>query len=138
LASPTGNFLDYVAGAYYSRAESERTFTRNVIACSASTLPAIATGLTPCSTTAGASTFTNPIGSATFGSTFKNMSLFGQATANVTDAIRLIGGLRYTNDDLSVLHRILRIPVRAFVQTSRSAERRINRTSRVRLASSSM
>jgi len=75
-----------------------------VIACSASTLPAIVTGLTPCSTTAGASTFTNPIGSATFGSTFKNMSLFGQATANVTDAIRLIGGLRYTNDDLSVFH----------------------------------
>ncbi len=104
LASPTGNFVDYVVGAYYSRAESERTFTRNVIACSASTLPVIVTGLTPCSTTAGASTFTNPIGSATFGSTFKNMSLFGQATANVTDAIRLIGGLRYTNDDLSVFH----------------------------------
>ena len=89
-------------GAYYSRAKSERTFTRNVISCTASTLAPVAAGLTPCSTTPGVSTFTNPIGSANFGSTFKNFAVFGQATINISEAFRLIGGLRWTNDDLSV------------------------------------
>ncbi|NBR31801.1 MAG: TonB-dependent receptor [Sphingomonadaceae bacterium] len=102
IASPTGGLIEYVVGAYYSRAKSERTFTRNVIACSASTLAEIAAGLRPCSTDPAVSTFTNPIGSATFGSTFDNKALFGQTTINVSSAFRLIGGLRYTKDDLDV------------------------------------
>ncbi len=60
IASPTGNFLEYVVGAYYSKAESDRTFARSVITCSASTLPAVAPGLTPCSTAPGVSTITTP------------------------------------------------------------------------------
>ena len=32
-----------------------------------------------------------------FGSTFKNLALFGQGTLNVSDRFRLIGGLRYTH-----------------------------------------
>ena len=104
LTSPAGNFLEYVLGAYYSKADSDRTFSRSVITCSASTLPAVVPGLTPCSTAAGASTITTPFGSADFGSTFKNLSAFGQATLNISDSFRLIGGLRYTNDKLSVDH----------------------------------
>jgi iron complex outermembrane recepter protein len=104
LASPTGQFLEYVLGAYYSKADSDRTFARSVVTCSASTLPAVVAGLTPCSTTPGISTITTPTGTATFGSVFKNMAAFGQVTLNLSDKLRVIGGLRYTNDKLSVFH----------------------------------
>lgn len=104
IASPTGQFLEYVVGAYYSKAESDRTFTRNVITCSASTLVAVVPGLVPCSTASGASTITTPAGTADFGSTFKNVSVFGQTTLNLSDSLRLIGGLRYTHDTLDVNH----------------------------------
>jgi iron complex outermembrane recepter protein len=104
IASPTGQFLEYVLGAYYSKADSDRTFTRNVITCSASTLPAVVTGLTPCSTAPGVSTITTPAATADFGSSFKNVSVFGQATLNLSDSFRFIGGLRYTHDTLDVNH----------------------------------
>ena len=104
IASPSGQFLEYVLGAYYSKADSDRTFTRNVITCSASTLPAIVPGLTPCSTATGISTITTPAGTADFGSSFKNLSFFGQATLNLSDNFRFIGGLRFTHDNLDVNH----------------------------------
>ena len=102
ISSPTGQFLEYVIGGYYSKADSDRVFSRSVVTCSASTLPAVAVGLTPCSTAPGISTITTPTGTATFGSSFKNMAAFGQATLNFSDSFRFIGGLRYTNDKLSV------------------------------------
>lgn len=103
LASPTGQFLEYVIGAYYSKADSDRTFSRSVVTCSASTLPAV-NGLVPCSTAPGVSTITQPFGSADFGSVFKNFAVFGQATINISDAFRLIGGLRWTQDKVDVYH----------------------------------
>jgi iron complex outermembrane recepter protein len=103
LTSPTGQFLEYVGGLYYYNAKQERTFTRSNIACSASTLPAQGV-LTPCSTATGASTITFPIGIANFGTTFKNMAAFGQATLNFSDSLRAIVGLRYTHDQLNGFH----------------------------------
>ncbi len=102
LASQGSNTIDYVAGLYYSRAYSQRIFARTVINCSASTLAPVVPGLTPCSTAPGASTFTTPSGATNYGSVFKNMSAFGQATWNISDAFRLIAGLRYTADQLNV------------------------------------
>ncbi len=103
LASPAKQTVTYVLGAFYSQAISERTFTRFVERCASAVAPA-PTVLTPCtSPLAAARTF--PVGSATFGSTFKNFALFGQGTWNIVDWFRLIGGLRYTHDDLSVSHR---------------------------------
>jgi iron complex outermembrane recepter protein len=104
ITSPSGKFLEYVIGGYYSEADSDRTFARSDIVCTASTLAAVAPGLTPCSTTPGVSTFTTPFGSADFGSTFKNLAAFGQATLNISDRFRVIGGLRYTHDKLDVYH----------------------------------
>jgi iron complex outermembrane recepter protein len=104
ITSPAGKFLEYVIGGYYSKADSDRTFSRSDIVCTASTLAAVAPGLTPCSTAPGVSTFTTPFGTATFGSSFKNLAFFGQATLNVSDRVRLIGGLRYTHDKLDVFH----------------------------------
>ena len=103
LTSPTGQFLEYVAGLYYYNASQERTFTRANIACSASTLP-VQGVLTPCSSAPGASTITFPLGTANFGTTFKNMAAFGQATFNFSDNFRAIAGLRYTHDQLNGFH----------------------------------
>ena len=99
ITSPADQFFSYVAGAYYSRAETERVFTRSDIVCALTPAPTV---ITPC--TAAGTVITRPNGSATFGSTFKNFALFGQGVYNLTDRLRLIGGLRYTSDKLSVFH----------------------------------
>jgi len=102
LTSPGQQFFTYVLGGYLSRAEAERTFNREDIVCTAAT-GAPAGVLIPCgSANANPSTF--PGGTATFGSVFKNAALFGQGVINVTDAFRVVGGLRYTRDRLSVFH----------------------------------
>ena len=100
LTSPSRQFLSYVVGLYYSRAESERTFARADIACNAATAPATLIG---CGS-AGAPATTRPFGQAVFGSVFKNMSAFGQGTMNLTDRFRFIGGARWTADQLDVFH----------------------------------
>ena len=102
LTSPGDQTISYVLGAYYSHAYSQRTFTRNVIQCTAAAT-APANTLIPCgSVNANPSTF--PSGSATFGSTFDNIALFGQLTFKLADNLRLVGGLRYTHDNLEVFH----------------------------------
>lgn len=97
ITSPAKQFFSYVLGAYYSRAYTERSFTRSDIVCT----PAPATPV-PCST-AGL-TVTQPNGTAVFGSTFKNLALFGQSTLNFSDRFRGIAGVRYTSDQLDVFH----------------------------------
>ncbi|MES2895430.1 MAG: TonB-dependent receptor [Pseudomonadota bacterium] len=99
LTSPADQVFAYVIGAYYSHAETERTFTRNDLVCTLAPTPAT---LTPC--TAPGAVITRPTGTATFGSTFKNLALFGQGTFNINERARLIAGLRYTSDELSVFH----------------------------------
>jgi iron complex outermembrane receptor protein len=102
LTSPAHQPLTYVLGAYYSNAKSERIFTRNDQVCGALTPPA-PTVLTPCtSILAAPSTF--PTATADFGSKFENLALFGQGTLKIVDGLRLIGGLRYTHDNLEVFH----------------------------------
>ncbi|PCG15320.1 MULTISPECIES: TonB-dependent receptor [Sphingomonas] len=97
LTSPADQFFSYVLGAFYSRAETTRTFTRNDIVCNAAPVG------TPCSTVPALTT--RPTGTAVFGSVFKNFALFGQGTLNFTDRFRGIVGIRYTTDQLDVFHR---------------------------------
>lgn len=93
LTSPGKQFFDYVIGGFYSSAVSERTFTRDVVRCTAAVGAIIPAGsLTPCSSPLAApSTF--PSGTATFGSTFDNIAFFGQGTLNIASWVRLIGGV---------------------------------------------
>ena len=102
LTSPADQTVSYVLGAYYSRAESERTFTRVVTSCSAA-VGAPSGVLIPCGSINAnpSSTFS---GTAKFGSVFNNFAAFGQMTIKFGDKARIIGGLRYTNDKLSVFH----------------------------------
>lgn len=102
LTSRGGEFIDYVVGGFYSRAASERIFTRNDIACTA--IGATPTALTPCSSPL-AKPATAPTGTADFGSVFKNLAFFGQATINLTPKFRIIAGLRYSIDQLDVFHQ---------------------------------
>ncbi|MEW5686090.1 MAG: TonB-dependent receptor [Pseudomonadota bacterium] len=102
LTSPADQFFSYVVGAYYSRAVTDRTFTRNDVVCTLAPAPTV---LTTCGSPG--TVVTRPSGTATFGSVFKNYALFGQGTANLTDRFRLIGGLRFTSDKLSVYHQRL-------------------------------
>lgn len=108
LTSPGGEAFEYVAGLYYYYAESDRSFRRDVRACTASTLVVDATGQRPCVT--GASTYAQDFSIATFGSEIENMAAFVNGTYRVTDQFSLIGGLRYTQDDLSFYH--VRVPAR--------------------------
>jgi iron complex outermembrane recepter protein len=101
LTSPGKQFFDYVVGAYYSVANSARTFTRSDLTCSA--LGAAPTVLTPCTSPLAAPTVAQSA-TAVFGSKFKNIAVFAQGTLNLSDRFRIIGGLRYTSDDLSVFH----------------------------------
>lgn len=107
-ASPSGERIEYVVGGYYYKAKAERTFQRDDIVCSTSTLPPV-DGLTPCAP--GSSVLTFPSSRATFGSTIENIAAFGQATFNVTDALRLIAGGRYTRDDVSAFHDRIPSPI---------------------------
>lgn len=102
LTSPGKQLLDYVIGGFYSRANSERIFARFDTVCAAAATPAPST-ITPCSSSLAApSTFPN--GSADFGSVFDNLAAFAQGTLNIAPRFRIIGGIRYSRDHLSVFH----------------------------------
>ena len=101
LTSPTGGFVDYVAGAFFYKADARRTYTRTNTICTASPAAALPSGLTPCPT---GSTFATVQGVANFGSTFINYAVFGQATWHFAERLRLTTGLRYTHDNLKVDH----------------------------------
>ena len=102
IASPAGETLEYVVGAYYSRAKNDRVFIRESVLCASAVTPAPTT-LTPCTSPLAAPSRT-PRGEAPHGAVFKNFAVFGNATINATDALRVIAGLRYTVDRLSVYH----------------------------------
>lgn len=102
LTSPSGNALEYVLGAYYYTADNERSYQRDSTACRTTTLLPDSTGLSPC--TAAASTFSSTFARAVFGSESQNYSIFGHATYDLTDSLTLLGGLRYTSDELSYFH----------------------------------
>jgi iron complex outermembrane recepter protein len=102
LTSPSGGRLEYTLGAYYYKAENERTFRRNVLRCETTTLAPDASGLAPCAT--GSSTFLNTFSQSTFGSESTNYAVFGNGSFDVTDKLSIIAGLRYTKDELSFFH----------------------------------
>jgi iron complex outermembrane receptor protein len=102
IASPGGEFLDYVAGIYYAKTDAERYFQRDTVVCRSSTLPADATGLQPC--TAAASVIATPSANALFSADFENLAIFADGTFNLSERWRLIAGARWTSDDLSFQH----------------------------------
>ena len=102
LTSPGKQFFDYVLGAYFSNTFTKRIFERNNTICAAATGAVIPVGvLTPCTSPLAAPSVA-AFGRSTFSARAKNFALFGQGTLNISDDFRLIGGLRYTTDQLDV------------------------------------
>lgn len=102
ITSPGGQFIDWVGGLYYAETSAERYFQRDLVVCTASTLPVDATGQVPC--TSAASTIVQPSANADFSADFETFAAFADGTMNLTDKWRLIAGLRWTQDDLSFDH----------------------------------
>ncbi len=102
ITSRGGGFVDYVGGIFYSKNEAERLFRRDDIVCTATTSPVNATGLAPC--LAGTSTLTTPSANALFGADFKNFAVFADGTFHLSERVRGILGLRWTQDKLSFNH----------------------------------
>ena len=110
VASPKGQFFDYVAGVFYMNAKNDERYQRDVTRCAASTATALASGLVPCS--AGSTTVDS--GVANYGIRSKSASLFGEGTFNFSNQLRGIAGLRYTTDDLSYYHSRISTQTAAF------------------------
>ena len=92
LASPTGNLVDYVVGAFYYHTDQDNFFNRLNQTCTATTLAGGACA-------PGSSTFvTQSNGTATFNTQLTNYAVFGQATINMTAKLHGIVGLRRSHD----------------------------------------
>jgi iron complex outermembrane receptor protein len=99
IASPTDQFLEYVAGVFAYKTDQDNFFKRDITACTASAQPANALGLIPCAP--GSSTIGQiALGTANWNTKFTNQAIFGQATFNFTDALRGIVGGRFTTDEI--------------------------------------
>jgi iron complex outermembrane recepter protein len=109
LASPDHQFFTYVVGGFLWHTDEKDWFTRNDDQCTASTLPADATGFQPCRP--GASTYLVTQGYANWDTKFDNEALFGQGTMHVTDQLRLITGARFTHDKVSYTFDRVDLPV---------------------------
>jgi iron complex outermembrane receptor protein len=98
LTSPSSGRFQYVVGAFFWYTYENDWFNRIVDQCTATKLPADATGYKPCSTAPGVSTFTGETGPATWHTEFYNQALYGQSSYALTDQLKLITGLRFSHD----------------------------------------
>ena len=104
VASPQGQFFEYLGGLFFWRSESERSFTRDDIVCTDSLATFDdALGAAPCNP--GSSTTNAPSSTAEMTSAFTNLGIFGQGTANFTDDLRLVLGARYIYDSVEYTHQ---------------------------------
>ena len=101
LASPGGETFDWQAGIFYWNIDSERNFTRDASCQNNGGQNQPILDANP-----GLTCNANDIVSATafFDTEFNNYALFGEASYNVTDQLRLIFGLRFTNDEVAFNH----------------------------------
>lgn len=116
IASPSGDRVEYQVGVFFYNVQSERSFTRFTRVCTASALDPIdsrpitdAAGstadqlLVPC-LDGGLSDIVEATATAHFETEFNNYAVFGQASWAINDRFRLMGGLRYTSDEIEFEH----------------------------------
>lgn len=82
LASPKGEFVEYVVGLFYMHGKDDETYRRTLV--------------TPTGSQRGVADYTT---------TSDSYSAFGETTLNFTSRLRGIAGLRWTHDDLEYDHR---------------------------------
>ncbi|MDJ0751306.1 MAG: TonB-dependent receptor [Woeseiaceae bacterium] len=101
LASPGGETFDWQIGLFYWNIDSERNFTRDASCQNNGGQNQPILDANP-----GLTCNANDIVSATafFDTEFNNFALFGEGTYNISDELRLIFGLRITEDEVSFNH----------------------------------
>ena len=82
LASPKGQFVEYVGGLFYMHGKDEETYRRTL-----------------------KTTTATQQGVADYSTTNDSYAVFGESTLNFTERFRGIAGLRWTHDDLEYDHR---------------------------------
>jgi iron complex outermembrane receptor protein len=103
IASDQSKPFFYQFGAFAWQSKNRQDFVRRAITCASSTSPVAASGGTPCNLADTVNTiFPFAIGDSDV--KINNYAVFGQATYRITDQLSLIGGLRYTWDDLEFTH----------------------------------
>jgi iron complex outermembrane receptor protein len=100
VASPKGQFFDYVAGVFFMKTDNAETYRRDVTRCAASTAAPTSSGLVPCTP----ATTTVDFGVARYGIDSSSTSLFGEGAFNFTSRLRAIAGARYTRDSIAFRH----------------------------------
>ena len=100
VATTNKQFLEYVAGLFWMEGKNDEQYRRDVTRCPTSTAAALPSGLVPCS--AGSVITDN--GVANYGVRSKSLAFFGEGTFNFSEQMRMIAGLRHTQDDLSYYH----------------------------------
>jgi iron complex outermembrane receptor protein len=103
LASPQGQMFEYLVGGFFWHSDNGQLFRRSDITCASSTLPLTPWGARPCNLTDTVNTL-YPTANSITDVAMQNFAFFGQATLNLTDAFRVIGGLRWTHDDVEFSH----------------------------------
>lgn len=103
LASPQDQTISYVVGGFIWQSDNTQFFLREDITCLTSTLPVAPSGGTPCNPADLVNT-AFPTANSFSDVNATNFAFFGNATWNITDDFRLIGGLRWTRDDLEFVH----------------------------------
>ena len=104
LASAQNQPFTYQIGGFIWYSNNEQDFTRRVVSCATTTLATDPrTGARPCNLADTTRTLF-PTATSFSNVNINNYAVFGQGTYNVTDALRLTGGLRWTYDSVSYLH----------------------------------
>ncbi len=124
FASPVGQFIDYQIGGFYWNIESERSFTRDA-SCqnnagqldeamtayaienlSGPELVEALSDIEAYTESLGVTCNANDIVSATafMETEFENWAVFGDGKVNITDDLRVLFGIRYTDDEVSYSH----------------------------------
>ena len=86
VASTQKQMVEYVAGVYYFRSQTDEQYRRDVTQCPNSTAAALPSGLVPCSS--GSILLDN--GVATYGVRNTSKALFGEVTVNISTTLRTI------------------------------------------------
>ena len=103
LASPGGETVDWQVGFFYWNIDSDRRFTRDA---SCQNNNGQSQDILDDPANAGLTCNADDIitGSADFNTEFNNYALFGDATWNISDQLRLLFGLRFTEDEVGFNH----------------------------------
>lgn len=106
LASPGGETFDWQVGGFFWDIDSVRNFTREASCQVTGDNTAIVAAANAADPTLGLTCLQNDIVSATayMNTEFNNFAVFGDGSVALSDAMRILFGLRYTDDEVSFEH----------------------------------